>query len=343
MGIKYYGVSTGKFRRYHKSAILNIIDPTTLFNNARDFFRFIRGIFEAKEVLQIEKPSVLFAKGGFVSLPVGLAARMLGIPIVIHESDIVMGMANRRLAGFAEKVCVSFPKENYPDLPMEKIIETGNPIREDILMGDGDRFKESIGFYENRKTILVLGGSQGSQFVNELIMEIIEPLLLDHQVLWVAGERDAELVEYKVSEIDEKLKRFVKVYGFVSSEIADIYAASDLYIGRAGSNVIFELAAVGLPAIFIPFGASASAHQFENARLLSRSGAASLFKEENITAKKLLHQINYLLNNPEETRSMSEKIKKWGNIGAADMVAKTVYEVGERSLEQSRKNLKKEE
>lgn len=337
MGVRYYGVSTGKFRRYHESTILNIIDLSTLFRNIRDFFNFIKGIFEAKNVLQIERPDVLFAKGGYVSLPVGLAARMLRIPVVIHESDIVMGMANRKLIKSADKVCVSFPVENYQDVPAEKIIETGNPIREDVLMGDGVRLKDSIGFDKKRKTVLILGGSQGSLFINELIMEILEPLLQEHQILWVAGERDVELVEYRVSEIDEKNRKYVKVYGFVGSEIADIYAASDIYIGRAGSNVIFELAAVGLPAIFIPFGAAASAHQFENARLLSRSGAASIFREENATAKKLLHQINYLLSNDEEMAAMSGKIKKWGNIGAADTVARCVYEIGEHSIEQNRK------
>lgn len=322
--------------------ILNIIDLSTLFRNVADFFRFIKGIFEAREVLSMENPDVLFAKGGYVSLPVGIAARTLGIPIVIHESDIVMGMANRKLVSSADKVCVSFPANNYPDIPAEKIIETGNPVRGDILMGDGLRLKESLGFNKKRKTILIMGGSQGSQFINELVMEIIEPLLLDYQIIWVAGEGSAELVEYRVSEIDDSLKKFVKVYGFVGSEIADIYAASDIFIGRAGSNVIFELAAIGLPAIFIPLGTSASGHQFENARLLSRSGAASILKEDSVTSKKLLHQVNYLLSNSEEMNSMSEKMRKWGNVGAADAVAKTVYEIGEQSIEQNRKNSKKE-
>jgi len=116
LGIKYYGISTGKFRRYHRSGILNIIDPTTILKNIRDFFSFLNGIKEARSILSHEKPDIVFAKGGFVSLPIGYAAKSLGIPIVVHESDLIMGLANRNLSRFADRVCVSFPAKNYSEI-----------------------------------------------------------------------------------------------------------------------------------------------------------------------------------------------------------------------------------
>jgi UDP-N-acetylglucosamine--N-acetylmuramyl-(pentapeptide) pyrophosphoryl-undecaprenol N-acetylglucosamine transferase len=340
MGIEYYGISTGKFRRYHKSKILNVIDPTTLFKNIADAFKFVIGIGQARNILSHERPDILFAKGGYVSLPVGIAAWTLKIPVVAHESDAVMGMANRQMSRFAKKICISFPKKLYPDMPQDRLEVTGNPIRDDIMMGDGIRFKSEIGFERNRKTLLVLGGSQGSVFINETMLSILYDILDQHQIIWIAGERDADFVSFKVKELPDKLKKFVKVYGFVTSEMADIYSACDLAVSRSGSNAIFELAALGKPAIFIPHDVSPGAHQFENARNFSRSGAAYVLNQSTLTPKKLLHQINYLLDNEEELTKMSEKMRALSDMGSADKVAQVIYGEGEKSIESSRETEK---
>lgn len=337
MGIEYFGIKTGKFRRYHSSKILNIIDPTTLFKNGADVFRFLAGIKESRNILMHEKPDIVFAKGGYVSLPAAIAAWTLRIPVVTHESDAVMGMANRHIARFAKKVCVSFPTKVYSDVQRKNLIETGNPVRDDIMMGDGIRYKSEIGFSEDKKTILIIGGSQGSLFINELVLEIIEELILDYQVLWIAGERDADFINYRLKNMEAEKKKRVKVYGFVTSEIADIYAASDLAVSRSGSNAIFELAALGKPAIFIPHDVSPGGHQFENAKIFSRAGAGFLMNQKNVTPKKLLHQIKYILEEGAEQASMSESIKKMAVPDAADKVAKVVLEIGEKSIEQARK------
>lgn len=337
MGIKYYGVSTGKFRRYHDSKILNIIDPTTVFKNIKDFFCFLKGIKEAKAILAHEKPDVVFAKGGFVSLPVGYAARFLRIPVVAHESDVIMGLSNRKVANFAEKVCVAFPTKYYEEVvDKKKLIETGNPIRDDILMGNGDKFKEKINFSENKKTLLVLGGSQGSRFINELILEKIEDILVKWQVIWIAGDRGVDLVNYQIEALPEELRNSVKVCGFLTTEMADVYAASDLVISRAGSNVLFELAALTKPAILIPFGEASGSHQLANARLFSRSGAAYLFRQSNLSADKLFHQIDYLFKNSGELKSMQEAMKKWADLGAAEKVANITIGIGEKKIEADR-------
>lgn len=338
MGIKYYGISTGKFRRYHQSKILNIVDPSTLFLNISDFFRFIKGFVESRSILKHEKPDVLFAKGGFVSLPVGIAAKSLKIPIVVHESDVVMGLANRKLSSFAEKVCVSFPINNYTEVIEEnKLIETGNPIRDDVLMGDGRRLKDSLGFSDNVKTLLILGGSQGSKFINELVLENIERILRNWQLIWVTGDKGIDLITYQVEHIDDSLRKKIKLYGFLTTEMADVYAASDLVVTRAGSNVLFELAALSKPAILIPYDESAGSHQLENAKLFSRSGAAYLLRQHDLNSKSLFSQIEYLFNNPEELDSMSLAMSKWSDLNSASRVAKEIIEIGESKIEENRK------
>lgn len=338
MGIKYYGISTGKFRRYHKSKILNLIDPTTLFNNIGDFFRFLKGIVESRNILSHENPDVLFAKGGFVSLPVGIAARTLRIPIVIHESDLVMGLANRQMSKFANKICISFPKKNFPNIDQEKIEETGNPVREDILKGDGKVLKKQLNFSNDLKTILILGGSQGSQFINETISQILKEILFEAQILWVTGERDNAWVNLRIKELPPELKTRVAAFGFLTSEMADVYDAADLVISRSGSNVIFELAALGKPAIFIPYDVSVGGHQFQNARYFSRSGAAYVFNQQTLEPKKLLHQVKYLIENESELSKMSSKIKGFADLESPTKVAKIILQVGKEKYEQTRED-----
>lgn len=339
IGIKYYGISTGKFRRYHRSKILNIIDPTTFFKNVSDFFKFLSGIKDSKRILELENPDVIFAKGGFVSLPVGVSARILKIPLIVHESDVVMGLANKKLASFAEKVCVSFDSKYYKDyVDDEKIKETGNPVRDDVFMGSGDKFKKNIDFSDKKKTLLILGGSQGSRFINNLILEKVEKIIDDWQIIWIAGDRDLELVKHKISSLNTSERKKIKVFGFLTSEMADVYAASDLVVSRAGSNVLFELAALGKPTILIPFDESAGGHQLENAKIFSRNGAAYLFKQDSINSSALLHQLRYLNENEDELKSMSRAMQKMSDVGASEKIAKLIIELGKKKIEQTREN-----
>lgn len=339
LGVKYFGISAGKFRRYHRSMMLNLIDPTTLFKNIKDFFEFLKGIKEARDILLFEKPDVVFAKGGYVSFPVGLAARWAGIPLVIHESDLVMGLSNKKMSSIAERVCVSFPVKNYDQIAKEKLEYTGNPVRDDIQSGGGESLLKKLGFSKERKTILVLGGSQGSQFINESINAILLNILENYQLLWISGERDADWINYEIkNNIPQELKKYVKVYGFATSELADLYSAADLVISRAGSNVLFELSALGKPAILIPLESSAGGHQLENAKYFSRNGAAFIFRQSNFDTKKFFKHISYVLSSVEELNKMASKIKSLADPEAADKVAKIIYETGEKSIEKNRKS-----
>ena len=327
-GIKYAAISAGKFRRYHQSNILNLIDPSTLFKNIADLFRFIRGYFQAREIISGYDPDVVFAKGGYVSLPVGLAAKSLHYPLVIHESDSVMGLANKLLAKRADKVCVSYPIKSYQDIDREKLIYSGNPVRDDIYGGKKENAVKELKLDPDLHTIMVIGGSQGSLMINQIVSEALKDLLTKYQIIHVAGERDYDWLGFQASKLDSDLQKRYFLYNFLSGNLKDAYAASDLVISRAGNNVIAELAALHRPTILIPLSTSANSHQLSNAKIISRMGAAMLLLQDNLSAKTLIRKIDYLFDNPEEMRAMSEKISTLATPDAAKIVSGEIYKLG---------------
>jgi UDP-N-acetylglucosamine--N-acetylmuramyl-(pentapeptide) pyrophosphoryl-undecaprenol N-acetylglucosamine transferase len=329
VGIKYVSIHAGKFRRYHANMLLNLIDPTTIYRNVVDFFRFVRGYFEAKEIIGEFDPDVVFCKGGYVSLPVGLAAHSLKYPLVIHESDSVMGLANKTLAKRADKVCVSYPAKSYPEVTKEQLVYTGNPVRTDIYDGSKERALENFNLTDKMPVIMVIGGSQGALVINQAISESLKTLLEKYQVLHVAGERDYDWLSFQSEKLDPELKKRYSLHNFLSGELADAYSVADLVISRAGNNIIAELAALKKPTILIPLASSANGHQLANAKILSRLGAAMLVLQENLSPTVLIRKIDYLFENPEEMKGMSEKIGKISSPDAAYGVAKTVFDLGE--------------
>lgn len=327
-GIKYAAISAGKFRRYHQSNILNLIDPSTFFKNIAGLFRFVRGYFQAREIISEYDPDVVFAKGGYVSLPVGLAAKSLHYPLVIHESDSVMGLANKLLAKRADKVCVSYPIKSYQDIDREKLIYSGNPVRDDIYGGKKENAVKELKLDPDLHTIMVIGGSQGSLMINQIVSEALKDLLTKYQIIHVAGERDYDWLGFQASKLDLDLQKRYFLYNFLSGNLKDAYAASDLVISRAGNNVIAELAALHRPTILIPLSTSANSHQLSNAKIISRMGAAMLLLQDNLSAKTLIRKIDYLFDNPEEMRAMSEKISTLATPDAAKIVSGEIYKLG---------------
>lgn len=335
-GLKYVGISAGKFRRYHSSNWLNIIDPTTLYKNALDFFRFIRGYFEAKEIISEFDPDVVFAKGGYVSLPVGLAARSLGYPLVIHESDSVMGLSNRILAKRADKVCVSYPLKSYPDVEKNKLVYTGNPVRQDIYDGNKERAISEFNLDDKLPVLLVIGGSQGSLVINQIISQSLVNLLKKYQIIHVSGERDYDWLGFQANKLDSELTKNYHLYNFLSGNLKDALAAADLVISRAGNNVIAELAALSKAAILIPLASSANGHQVSNAKILSRMGAVMLVLQDSLSARSLERKIDYLFDNPEERNGLANKLSKFSSPEAAGGVADIVYSLGKSFAEETK-------
>lgn len=220
-GIDYRAISAGKFRRYHQNAFLNIIDLTTLFKNIRDFFRALKGYAQAKKIIKDFDPDAVFAKGGFVSLPVGMAASRLRYPLVIHESDSVIGLSNRLLSKRADILCVSYPVNVYKNDKLNNLVYTGNPVREDILLGDKKRAIKEFNLDNGKKTILIIGGSQGAYVINQLISEGLVDLLSKYQVIHISGERDYDWLDFKSQKLAKKLKDNYHLYNFLSGNLKD--------------------------------------------------------------------------------------------------------------------------
>ena len=285
--IPYYGISSGKLRRYKD--LRNLTDP----------FRVIKGFGEARKLIKGLKPDVIFSKGGFVSVPVVLAGKRCKVPVIIHESDMTPGLANKLAIPSAVKVCCNFP-ETLDALPEGKAVLTGSPIRQELLTGDKDAARKMCGFTDEKPVILVIGGSLGAASVNENIRKILPELLKEFQVIHLCGK----------GKMDESLKdtRGYVQYEYIKQELADLFALSDIVISRAGANAICELNALKKPNLLIPLSANASrGDQILNARSFERQGFSMVLEEEEITESTLLNAIRELYQNRESyVHAMSE-------------------------------------
>lgn len=272
--IPYYGVSTGKFRRY--------LDP----KNLTDPFRVIKGYREALKYLKQIRPDIVFSKGGFVSVPVVRAAAALKIPCIIHESDLTPGLANKLCIPVAEKVCCNFP-ETLQCIPDDKAVLTGSPIREELSKGDKIAALNMCGFTANLPVILVIGGSLGANAINACIRKVLPRLLTDFQVIHICGK----------DKIDNLLLNTTgyKQFEYVKAELKDLFALADLVISRAGANAICELLALKIPNLLIPLPAKSSrGDQILNAESFEAQGFSMILKEEELDDNTLLDKIHEL-------------------------------------------------
>ena len=233
--IPYYGIATGKFRRYLD--VKNLTDP----------FRVIKGFAEARKYLKKIRPDVIFSKGGFVSVPVVQAAATLKIPCIIHESDMTPGLANKMCIPSAKKVCCNFP-ETVAMLPKDKAVLTGSPIREELAKGDKLAALDLCGFTANKPVILVIGGSLGAASVNKAVREALPILLQDFQVAHICGKE-------KMDNMLLHTEGYVQ-FEYVKAELKDLFAMADVVISRAGANSICELLALKKPNLLVPLSAA---------------------------------------------------------------------------------------
>ena len=273
-GIPYIGISTGKFRRYLD--IKNLTDP----------FRVIKGYSEARKFLKSYQPDVVFSKGGFVSVPVVRAAASLGIPCIIHESDMTPGLANKLCIPAADKVCCNFP-ETLKLLPKDKAILTGTPIRAELSQGNRISGLDFCGFSANMPVVMVIGGSLGAANVNKVVREALPKLLKDYQVVHICGK----------GKIDNLLlnTQGYKQFEYVKNELKDLFAMADVVISRAGANAICELLALKKPNILIPLPASSSrGDQLLNAKSFESQGFSIVLNEDDLTEDLLVDKVHEL-------------------------------------------------
>jgi len=312
-------VLSGKLRRY--------LDPKSFFLNIFDLFvKIPLGFLQSFIYLLFLNPDLVFSKGGYGSLPVTFAAKLLFIPIFLHESDSVPGLANRVTAKLATEVFVSFP--NTTRLSKKKLILVGNPIRTSLLSG---KKEEAISYFKlsgERPVILILGGSQGAQRINDKIIAALPRLLTKYEILHQCGEKEVNQVREEARlMVQPNLFSFYHPFGFLNEEeLKNAYAAADLVISRAGSGAIFEILALGKPAIFIPLPESAQEHQVKNAYFLAQHLAALVIEEENLTLNFFCQTIDNLFLNPEKLKTLSENAKLLAKPRAAFILAKYIVE-----------------
>jgi UDP-N-acetylglucosamine--N-acetylmuramyl-(pentapeptide) pyrophosphoryl-undecaprenol N-acetylglucosamine transferase len=270
-GVPYHSISTGKLRRYFD--LKNLQDP----------FKVIGGILQSYRLLRKLKPQIVFSKGGFVAVPVILGSWLNKIPVVIHESDMSPGLANKISIPFATKVCVTFP-ETMKSISTDKAVHTGTPIREQVLKGSKRNGLEFCGFHSLKPVLFIMGGSLGSQTINRAVRENLDLLLSRFQIVHICGK----------GNIDSRYSHLTnyKQFEYVSSELPHLFSIADIVVSRAGSNSIFEFLALKKPMLLIPLSREASrGDQILNARSFEKMGYARVLYEEDLTKASLYKSI----------------------------------------------------
>lgn len=269
--IPYHTVKTGKLRRYFD------------FKNLKDPFNVVKGVMQSYGLIRKLKPDIVFSKGGFVSVPVVLGSWLNRIPVIIHESDITPGLANKIAIPFASRVCVTFP-ETVHAIKGNKAVHTGSPIREDILSGSAERGLAYCGFTPGKPVLLVMGGSLGSQRINQCVRDNMDLLLAKFQLVHLCGKNNAD------PALDQR--RGYRQFEYLHGELADVLAMTDLVVSRAGANSIFEFLALRKPMLLIPLSRQASrGDQILNADSFGKSGYCHVLYEEDLTKESFLKAI----------------------------------------------------
>jgi len=309
-GVKIKTVLTGKIRRYFS------------FRNFLDLFKIPIGLIQSFFWLFFLSPDIVFSKGGSGSFPVSLMAKFLGIPLFLHESDSVPGMVSKIESKWATEIFVSFlDKEAFPT---EKIICLGNPVREETLKGSKERAKEMFNLRGDKPLILILGGSQGSQRINEVILEILPEMLKSFELIHQTGKNNFRSVKLESEGIlsSPEIKKYYHIFPFLKENYyKNALVAADLVVSRAGSGSIFEIAAAAKPAILIPLAGAAQEHQLKNAYNFAESGGGEVIEEKNLRPHFLLEKLKHLSLRTDILESMAEGSRSFARPRAAEIIA----------------------
>jgi len=330
---KQYAIFAGKWRRYHGLGIFShLIDIKTMLKNIRDAFLFGIGIIQSFFILILWRPDVVFVKGGYVGLPVGLVAAFLRIPIVTHDSDSVPGLTNRILSRYAKLQAVGLPIDLYSKFyDKSKLRFTGVPVQQQFYNIDEQTIiaaKKYFGFKTESKIVSIVGGSLGAVRLNESVFSNLKKLLDNESIniLWVTGAYQYEKLKVLVDKLGIDHNR-LKMFAF-SSNMLQIIAASDIVISRAGATSIAELAAAAKPTILVPNPYLTGGHQTKNAQSLFESQAVYLITEHELSAKPeiLRDQIFELLADSDQCKRISQNLSNLTVPDATDKIVSTIEE-----------------
>lgn len=322
-------ISAGKFRRYHGAGKLHYFRPSILWPNLVDLFRIIGGFFQSFWRLLRWRPDVIFIKGGYVCLPVGYAARLLGIPLVLHDSDAHPGLTNRLLSPFAAQIGTGAPLEYY-SYPPEKAKYVGIPIGEEFReysKTEQSKLKERLGFDPSRPLIVVTGGGLGAVRINNAVVGARDELLEVASVYLISGHNQYEEIADRVDQRDGW-----RLDAFVSDGMAKVLAAADIVIARAGATTLLELAGLRKPTIIIPNGMLTAGHQLKNAKVYQDNLAAVVMSEEEMMGadKPLAKKVTQLLKAPKILSGLGRNFGKFAKPNAAREMAEMILLVVRR-------------
>lgn len=314
-GVRFKKAYAGKIRRYFS------------FLNITDIFKTITGMIKAISGIYFDFPDVIFSKGGYASFPAVFVARLFGIPLIIHESDTVPGKVNKWAGKFAKRIAISF-SQTAKYFPKEKVALIGVPVRKEFFIPAKTGAKEFFNLEETTPTILVMGGSQGSQKINDNFLDILPEIIKKCQVIHQCGENNMEDIKARSSLLLEKSSLKSRYHFFPYLDLSALrmaYGAADLVVARAGAGSIFEISASGLPSILVPLANSAQDHQKENAyAYAAATKAADVIEEQNLSPHILQSEIEILLENKNKLREMAENAKKFAQPEAAEKIAKEI-------------------
>lgn len=309
-------ILSGKIRRY-----FTIPD---FFSNIVDvLFKIPLGILQSLYIIFTTSPDLIFSKGGYGSVPVAIAGSILGVPIFLHESDVSPGLANKIISRFSKEIFVSFPIKEMEYFPVSKMVKVGNPTRDTLLNGNKEVAEKIFKLKGGKPVVLVLGGSQGSQRINDLILEILPQLLKSYEVIHQTGHTDLERVKKQADALlYESMKNEHHIYSFFpEEELMHAYAVADCVISRAGSGIIFELAILKKPSILIPLPEAAQNHQAKNAYAYAKYGACMVLEENNLTPNFFLEKLNSIFEFGK-IEQMKKGAEDFAKPYSADIIAK---------------------
>ncbi|MBD3237205.1 MAG: undecaprenyldiphospho-muramoylpentapeptide beta-N-acetylglucosaminyltransferase [Candidatus Eisenbacteria bacterium] len=281
----------------------------------------LRGVVSAYRILRRFDPDVIFATGGYVSGAVAIAGRLLRRPLVLHEQNSVPGLTNRLLARIADEVHLSIPSARRYFTRRHHLRLSGNPVRREILAGNARRALRDYGFSPERRTILILGGSQGARSINRAAVETIRALRRrdDLQFILQTGRRDQSRLQRQLRRLRDR----VRVRAFIRN-MGDAYALADLVVARAGATSLAEIAAAGRAAILIPYPHASHNHQEANARVLREAGAARVVPDRRLTGRRLTSEIANIIDTPRKLREMSNSALLMARPDAAQKIARAL-------------------
>ncbi|MFA6081844.1 MAG: UDP-N-acetylglucosamine--N-acetylmuramyl-(pentapeptide) pyrophosphoryl-undecaprenol N-acetylglucosamine transferase [Patescibacteria group bacterium] len=299
VGVRFMPVAVGKWRRYWSVDNLVSIAKTFL------------GFWQALGYLATYKPNVVFSKAGYVAVPVVIAARVLGIKVIAHESDTVMGAANRVSIGLSQTVCTGWPIVNYPTNFRRQLIYTGNPTKKYSKTIDKAKVLSRFGFTNDMPVLLIMGGSQGALFINELIWHNLEQLAEHFQIIHQTGANYKITAEKYRQKLSATCKSRYQPFGFVEQNMVEQWLTiANLALFRAGANGIADLSYFGIPAVLIPLPSGANNHQVKNAEVCEKAGGVVMMDQNGLDSQKFVGQLLHIASEKNKLHQMGLNMQK---------------------------------